>query len=335
MVPAGSLLIGCIGTIGKLGITTEASCSNQQITAIIPKNSVDVNYLYYWFQANQAEVAAYANNAVVPILNNRTLGTIKIPVFPLPTQRRIAAALDLADRQRQLLRAEIAAYGELGESLFLEMFGDPVSNSMKFPLQKLSRISKQVTDGTHHSPEPQEKGRPYVTAKHVKAYGLDFMAKPTFIAEEAHEEIIKRCNPMKGDVLYIKDGATTGIACVNTFEESISLLSSLALIKPDKDKLNENYLVALLNNHNMQLNLQDRYMSGAAIKRYTIAKIKKFDIPLPPVVLQNRFATRIRKIEALKAQVEIALAEADDLFNTLLQRAFRGELFAEEAVANP
>ena len=78
--------------------------------------------------------------------------------------------------------------------------------------------------------------------RNVKSCGLDFYSKPTFVSEEAHSEIYKRCTPEFGDVLYIKDGATTGIACLNTFNEPISLLSSLALLKPNYKILNNYYL---------------------------------------------------------------------------------------------
>ncbi|WP_116126145.1 restriction endonuclease subunit S [Lewinella sp. IMCC34183] len=329
LIKAGTVVVCTRMAVGKAVITAIDTAINQDLKAVYTSKELDKKFLFYLFKANEDYFNSVATGATVQGIKIEHLKGLRFVLPPLPTQRRIAAALDLADRQRQLLREEIAAYGQLGESLFLEMFGDPVGNNKNFPVCKLLSASEQITDGTHHSPEPKEFGRPYVTAKHIKLHGLDFKAKPSFISEEAHREIIKRCCPVKGDVLYIKDGATTGIACINTFEESISLLSSVALIKLNKDKLNGNYLVALLNNLNMQMSLQDKYMSGAAIKRYTIAKIKRFEIPLPPIASQDQFANRIQKIEALKAKAEAALAEADDLFNALLQRAFRGELFGE------
>ncbi|MDC1189039.1 restriction endonuclease subunit S, partial [Flavobacteriales bacterium] len=66
----GTLLIGCIGDIGKIGITSEDCSSNQQLTGIYPKNNIDVNYLFYWFKGNKNVLESYSNNAVVPILNN-------------------------------------------------------------------------------------------------------------------------------------------------------------------------------------------------------------------------------------------------------------------------
>ena len=190
----------------------------------------------------------------------------------------------------------------------------------------MTNLCLKITDGTHFSPEPQKDGFPYVTAKHVKSFGLDFYSKPTFVSEEAHNEIYKRCTPEFGDVLYIKDGATTGIACLNTFNEPISLLSSLALLKPNYKILNNYYLCYWLNNSKVKLKLLGEFMSGAAIQRYTLTKINSFQLIIPPIELQYQFAERVAMIEAQKQQAQLELAKSEELFASLLQRAFNGEL---------
>ena len=78
----------------------------------------------------------------------------------------------------------------------------------------------------------------YVTAKNIKSGGLD-LSNITYVNEEVHREIYNRCNPEKGDILYIKDGATCGISTINNLDVEFSLLSSVALIKPNKNVLND------------------------------------------------------------------------------------------------
>ena len=97
---------------------------------------------------------------------------------------------------------------------------------------RLTSICLKITDGTHHSPDSFPTGEyKYVTAKNIKLNGivLDDIA---YVTAEVHREIFARCNPEIGDILYIKDGATSGIATVNTLHEEFSLLSSVALLKP-------------------------------------------------------------------------------------------------------
>ncbi len=276
-------------------------------------------YLYYFFLTLNIPNTGYNRHY-------KYLKDIQVPFPSLTTQQKIAAILDAADAYRQKTKALIEKYDQLAQSLFLEMFGDPVKNNKGWVIKKLKDVCLSITDGTHFSPEPQNEGYPYVTAKHVKESGLEFYSKPTYVSEEAHNEIFKRCKPEFGDVLYIKDGATTGIACINTFNQPISLLSSLALLKTDKKTLNNLFLCNWLNNKGVKEKLLNEYMAGAAIKRFTLDKINSFMISVPPITLQNQFAERIQLIEAQKQKARAALAKADELFNSLLQRAFKGEL---------
>ncbi len=206
------------------------------------------------------------------------------------------------------------------------MFGDPVRNEKGWEIKKLKDVCIKITDGTHHSPEAQLEGFPYVTAKHVRKNSLDFYSNPTYISKDAHDKIYERCDPDFGDVLLIKDGATTGVACINDFKEPISLLSSLALIKPNFDKLSNYFLSYWFNHEGVKEKLINEFMAGAAIRRYTLKKINTFSIGLPPITLQNQFADHIKAIEAQKALAKKAMEKSEDLFNSQLQKAFNGSL---------
>jgi type I restriction enzyme S subunit len=204
------------------------------------------------------------------------------------------------------------------------MFGDPVKNEKGWEVKKLKDVCNKITDGTHFSPPNCKEGVPYITAKHLKKDYIDFHSNPTYISQKHHEEIFSRCTPVKSDVLYIKDGATTGIAAVNEYEFEFSMLSSLALIKPNKNNLNSYYLASYLNNDIVKQELIRSYMAGAAIKRFTLDKINKFEIVLPPIEMQNSFE---QKWKALRNCVTyVKNSKADNLFQTLIQKAFKGEL---------
>lgn len=293
-----------------------------------PKNEgiLSEKYLYYFFLTIDIPNTGYNRHF-------KYLKELKIPLPPLAEQQKIAAILDTADSLRQKDQQLVERYTALSQSLFLEMFGDPVTNPMGWEIAKLKDVCTKITDGTHHSPELIETGVPYVTAKHVKDYGLDFDTKPTYVSQQDHEEIYKRCSPEYGDLLYIKDGATTGIACINTFKEPISLLSSLALLKSNQKVINNYYLCNWLNHNGVKNKLTREYMSGAAIQRYTLAKINSFTLMVPPIELQNQFAEHIQFIEAQKQQAQACLEKSEALFNSLLQRAFTGELTADRIAA--
>ena len=327
MMPPDTVLIALTGaTTGKVGYLTFEACANQSVTGILPSLNHVPKYVYYYLNSIRSKVLDDAYGGAQPHISQGYVKNINIPLPPIGEQKQITAILDAADELRQKDKALIAKYDELTQSLFLNMFGDPVTNPKGWDEIKLSEVCQKITDGTHHSPEPQSEGFPYVTAKHVKAFHLAFDSKPTFVNGDAHREIYKRCSPEFGDVIYIKDGATTGVACLNTFEQPISLLSSLALIKTSRDKLNPQYLIHWLNHSGVKEKLISQFMSGAAIQRYTLKKISSFILPVPGISLQDKFASYIQVIETQRIVASKSLYKSESLFGSLLQKAFKGEL---------
>lgn len=321
--PPNTLLIGCIGDIGKLGITTDSCSSNQQITGIYPVEDVDVNYLYYWFVGNKQILENFANNAVVPILNNKILSSVQIPLPPLPTQQKIAAILDAADAFRQKTKNIIEKYEMLAQSLFLEMFGDPVRNEKGWEKVTIGESCYFIKDGPHVSPKYVENGVPFISVNNIiKGYwDLDNVRQ---ISEEDHQIFKKRCNPEKGDILYTK-GGTTGYAKLIDIDLVFSNWVHLAVLKFDKLKLNGKFFEYMLNSKYCYSQSQIA-TRGIANRDLVLGQMKTITHLLPPLPLQTLFADRIALIETQKQQAQASLAKAEALFNSLLQRAFKGEL---------
>ena len=200
------------------------------------------------------------------------------------------------------------------------MFGDPVENEKGWEVKKLGEVCSQITDGTHNSPTNTEKGDfMYVTAKNIKRDGI-ILDNITYVDANTHQSIYSRCNPEYGDVLYIKDGVTTGIATINNLKEEFSLLSSVALLKLG-DKIINYYLKAVLNTQSLYNKIRSN-MGGAAITRLTLVKIKAIKIPLPPLPLQHLFAQRIEQIEHQKAEVQKSITDLETLLASRMQYWF-------------
>ncbi|MBO6180047.1 MAG: restriction endonuclease subunit S [Selenomonadaceae bacterium] len=246
---------------------------------------------------------ALSVGSLSPTINWRDLARQEFELPPLDKQRELADVLWSIEDTRTAYQELVTATEELVKSRFIEMFGDPVTNPMGWEKRKLIDVCDKITDGTHFSPESYDKGEyKYVTAKNIKEGGFDF-SNITYVTEEIHREIYNRCNPVYGDVLYIKDGVTTGIAMVNTLHEEFSLLSSVALIKQQRDILNGAFLCGVLNNSNMYKMIRSM-MGGAAITRLTVAKIKPFQIILPPIAIQNKFADFVQLADKSKSALQ-------------------------------
>jgi type I restriction enzyme, S subunit len=162
----------------------------------------------------------------------------------------------------------------------------------------LSEVCTKISDGTHHSPSVQHSeaapGRfKYVTSKNIRPWGLD-LGDIAYLDEDVHREIYSRCNPDLGDVLLTKDGANTGNVAINTLEEEFSLLSSVALLKLKRDILDSRFVRYYLESPVGSKRLLGD-MTGTAIRRIILRKIKETEIPVAPLDDQRRIVAEIEK----------------------------------------
>ena len=213
----------------------------------------------------------------------------------------------------------------------------PFAIPEKWKWVQLNNVTTQITDGTHHSPVSFSKEDPrgkflYITAKNIKFTGVD-CSTATYVTEDTHKEITSRCFPEYRDVLYIKDGATTGVVTVNNIEEPFSLLSSVALIKPIKLMLDPDFLSFTLRSKSMT-DLMRGKMKGTGIPRVTLKILKKFSIPLPPLEEQHRIVAKLNELLPLvetygkeeEALEKLGKEFPDKLRASLLLEAIQGKL---------
>lgn len=329
-ISKGDILISWSATLDIFVWEGDDAWLNQHIFKVVfDKIEIDKNFFIYLIKHILDDMKKEVHGATMKHITKGKFDNMQVPLPPLPIQKRIAAILDAADALRRKDQELLKKYDELAQAIFIDMFGDPVRNEKGWEVKKLGDVCTKITDGTHFSPPNQKEGGiPYITAKHLKKDFIDFYSNPTYISKENHESIYTRCTPVKGDVLYIKDGATTGISAVNEFEFEFSMLSSLALIKPKKAILNSYFLSCYLNNNVVKENLIRNFMAGAAIRRFTLEKINKFEILIPPIGKQNLFEIKWKNVQSNSNILKNVKSE--HLFNCLLQKAFKGELTAYE-----
>ena len=185
---------------------------------------------------------------------------------------------------------------------------------------RLGSAAKKITDGTHHSPASFSSGDfKYLSAKNIKTWGID-LSDVTYVPAAVHDEIYARCDPEVGDILFIKDGATTGILTINTLAEPFSLLSSVGVIKPSCGLTSE-WLARVMRSPYFYSAMRAE-MTGVAITRVTLSKLNVALVPLPPLAEQSRIVTRVEAImrlcDALEAKGHMEAAQHAQLVSTLL-----------------
>ena len=316
------ILLSVRAPVGPTNICNLESCIGRGLAAIRVGSKLNHKYLYWWFKSFEEKLADKGNGSTFSSITSKDIKELEVPLPPLEIQQQIADTLDKADALRRKDEELLKKYDELARAIFYDMFGDPIENEKGWEVKNLKDLCIQITDGTHFSPPSVSSGVPYITAKHIKKNGVDFYSNPTFVAEEHHKEIYARCKPSKGDILYIKDGATTGIAAINNYDFEFSMLSSLALIKPKTDVLNNMYLKYWLNNEKVKNRYINEFMAGAAIQRFTLTKINQFKINLPPIHLQQSFNLQMDIIEKSYILQLTTKGHNNHIFNGLLSKYF-------------
>ena len=325
LIQKGDILIGMDGEFNRARWQSAPALLNQRVCKIkssSPKLSDE--YLFHFLPAALKAIEDTTSFVTVKHLSAKQIKDISIPLPPVEEQRRIAAILDQAETLRTQRRTALALLDSLTQSLFLDMFGDPVANPKGWPIQTLDEVTTKVTDGEHLNPAFTEVGMPIVMAGNVLDDRIDLDAAKR-VGEPLGMQFRKKCGPELGDLLIVGRGATIGRLCRVNVEETFCLMGSVILVKPDRTLLDERFLSGMLALPSMHAQLYKSSGSSAQQAIY-LKDVKRLKCPLPPLPLQQTFATRIAAIEALKATHRRALAALDALFASLQQRAFAGAL---------
>jgi type I restriction enzyme S subunit len=262
-------------------------------------------------------------------LNPDALLGLEMPLPSLSEQRRITARIEvmasgLADarRLREQSRTECGALGTAVLTKDYERLAEA------YPVRALGEVSLDISDGPHKTPSYVDAGVPFVTVRNMVSGTLDFRGVQ-YITPEDHRLFSRRSRAEKGDVLYSKDGATRGRPCFVRTDEPFSFFVSVALIKPRRDLLDGRYLCHLLDSGWIRDRMRLR-SRGDMIPHIVLSEIRKFPVPLPPLAEQRSIVDRLDAVEAgierLKGLQERTAAKIDALMNSVLDKAFRGEL---------
>lgn len=327
IVPKNSLLVSCIGNIGKLAINKKEASFNQQINAIVHNSKIiSSKYLAYLLKYNQRKLSDIANAPIVPIINKTQFSNFKVQIHEdLSIQKKIVNILDKSQELINKRKAQIEALDELVKSQFIEMFGELKTNENNFDIVDLETLTTKITDGVHSKPDYTTKGIEFISVKDINRGKLNF-SDCKYISKEAHESYTKRCKPEIGDILYTKVGATYGIPAIVDTDREFSLYVSVALLKLKKGIVNPIYIKEALRSIEVKRQA-DRQVKGIGVPDLHLIEIKKFKVFNPPIELQNQFADFVKQTDKLKFEMEKSLKELEDNFNSLMQKAFNGQLF--------
>lgn len=210
----------------------------------------------------------------------------------------------------------------------------PIPNEWKWV--SLDSLTLKIVDGTHHTPTYLDDGVPFISVKDIRNGRIDF-TNTKFISHKEHLELSKRCFVEVGDLLITKSGTIGRTAIVST-EKSFSLFVSVALLKPASNLVNMHFIDIALRKWVNEIDVSSRVV-GSAIKNLHLQDMRVLAIPFPSVEEQTEIVRRVEQLFAfadqIEQQVKNAQSRVNNLTQSILAKAFRGELTADWRAANP
>lgn len=307
---------------------------NQRVGKLIIKDKDQVFVPYLQYALNRPENKSYykkfaGGGLQINVGKKEVLG-VKIPLPPLPTQKKIAAILDEADKLRQLNKDLIAKYDALTQSLFLEMFGDTWLNPMKWEFKLVEELALDKKNSIKAGPFGSSLKKEFYVESGYKVYGQEQVIKDDlsfgdYYIDENRYQSLRNCKVDTGDVLISLVGTYGKISVVpEVFEKGI-INPRLMKISPNQDIIRPDFLKKLLQSSGALIQMKNQ-SRGGTMDIVNVGIMRKIKVPVPPIQLQNQFAERVTLIEQQKQHAQEALQKSEDLFNSLLQKVFKGEL---------
>ena len=301
-------------------------CSTD-ILPLEPGSRVDRDYLFHALrrQCFVDEVTSLCAGANLPRISPKVLASLTLPLPPLAEQRRIAAILDKADALRAKRREAIAKLDQLLQSVFLDMFGDPVTNPKGWPETSFGEMfdissSKRVLES-----QWRDSGIPFYRAREIaKLARTGRVEAEIFISDEMFEEFARRHSaPQSGDLMVSAVGTLGACYQVQDGDRFYFKDASVLRFVPIGNTVPEFVRFAFTTDHVLR---QVHSGSSSTVGTYTINRARDTRLFSPPLVLQRQFATFMKRIGEKKRVLQRSAEQLNALFASLQQRAFSGNL---------
>ncbi|MBE1303373.1 restriction endonuclease subunit S [Clostridium botulinum] len=302
-------------------------CFRPNITKVVPKY---INYYFNtkYFKIKLPKITKKSVNQASFSVND--LKNLYVYIPSLERQQKVANVLDKAQSLIDKRKVQIEALDELVKSRFIEMFGNPATNSKRWTVEELSKCLINIQNGKSFVCENYSRKDEYPAILKLSAvtYGIYDSSENKALTNE--ELFIESVEVKKGDLLFTRKNTPELVGMsAYVYETSPNLMMPDLIFRLNtNEKCNKVYLWKLIN-HDLFREKIKVLSNGSAKSMSNISKqrLMSLNIPIPPIELQNQFADFIKQVDKLKFEMEKSLKELKDNFNSLMQKAFNGELF--------
>ncbi len=284
-------------------------------------NNVNGTFLFRFLQSKESEIKSKRTGATIPHVNGPELKNLIIPLPPLTIQQKIAAILDQADALRKKDQQLLAKYDELLQSVFYDMFGDPVKNEKGWPQDIVIRFCDCIVPG-RDKPKSFSGDIPWITTDDLNFLGTTTASKKRIgLTKDEISEVRARIIP-KDSVIMTCVG---DLGIISIAGSDIVVNQQLHAFQTN-EKLNNIFLMFMLSKRK---DYMLRMATSTTLPYMNKTICNSIPILLPPINLQNQFAKIAQNIQQQKQSIKQQMEQSENLFLSLLQRAFKGDLVKE------
>lgn len=316
------ILLSVRAPIGAINIATETCCIGRGLAALTAKeNLTDVKYLYYIIKQKHAELNHRGTGSTFKAINKQNLSEILCPLPPLEIQKQISKTLDTAADLLTLRKQQLAELDNLIKSTFYDMFGDPLANEKGWSTGIIKDLAIKIQYGTSEKASTEKLSYPILRMNNITYQGNMDYSDLKYI--DLSDKDQKKYLVHKGEMLFNRTN-------------SKELVGKTAVFRGDKPMAYAGYLVRLVPNEKASSEFISSYLNSSYGKKllFKMAKnivgmaninaqeLSNIKIYIPPIELQNQFATIVAKIEEQKAFVKKAIDETQHLFDSLMSEYF-------------
>ena len=327
MLKSDTILYSIFATLGEVGILKIDACTNQAIAGLSLKENSNIlkEYLYYYLKSKKKDVNNLGRGVAQNNINLSLLRKFKIPVMPLHQQKKIIEVLDIVSSTINNYERELILLDELVKARFVEMFGDP-NIEFKYSSVKFNDLVARMTKGPFGSDMKKDLFVPkgentYKVYIQINAIQKNQSLGEYYISKEYFDRKVSRFELFPNDYIITCDGTLGKYLKLDENMEKGVISPSLLRLTLQNDKINDKYFE----------NIWDFYMLGLMKKEARNAclvhlpsakKIGEISIPVPPLELQNQFASFVEEIDKSRSRIQKSLEASQELFDSLMQEYF-------------
>lgn len=301
------------------------------ISILRPKKEiVDGDYLYWFITSDktQEQIRSLANKTTnISNLDRKRFLKLKIPLPPLETQKKIAEILSQADLLRQQAKQMETELNQLAQSIFIDMFGDPANNTKGWLMGKIRDCCESVNYGSSSKADERVGHYPMLRMNNITYSGgwnFDSLKYIDLSENDQKKYLVK-----KGDLLFNRTNSKelVGKTAVFNSDKEMAFAGYLIRLRVNEKAIPE-YISAFLNSKYGKLKLQSMCKNIVGMANINAKELQNIDIPMPDIKLQQKFQAIINEINSKQLHLDYEITEYQELFNSLMQKAFKGELVA-------